>query len=123
MFRTSDIILIAVMLSAAAFTYKTKHDAEAVRSDIRRLEAQIQLEKDAIDILKADWSLFTQPGRLAALAEAYRDELGLEALDPKQIAQTEALRQIPFRSEAMVAEQGAEGGDAPDPTVTGGVRP
>ena len=28
MFRTSDIVLIAVMVSAAAFTYKTKHEAE-----------------------------------------------------------------------------------------------
>ena len=27
-FRTSDIVLIAVMVSAAAFTYKTKHEAE-----------------------------------------------------------------------------------------------
>ena len=61
MFRTIDIILIAVMVSAAALTYKTKHDAEKQISPVRKIEAQIRYEEDTIDLLKADWSLLTQP--------------------------------------------------------------
>ena len=61
MFRTSDIVLIAVMVAAAAFTYKTKHEAEKWLTENQRLEQQIRFEEDSIDVLKADWSLLTQP--------------------------------------------------------------
>ena len=68
-FRTSDIVLIAVMVSAAAFTYKIKHEAEDQLAAVRKIEAQIRFEEDTIDLLKADWSLLTQPSRLQKLAE------------------------------------------------------
>ena len=126
MFRTSDVILIAVMLSAAAFTYKTKHDAQAMMNQIGQLETQIELEKDRIDVLKADWSLLTQPGRLSKLAEAYEEELGLGHVEPKQIVNHAALRQIPFRGESIetiIAESVDMQERVLDPTVTGGVRP
>ena len=35
MFRTLDLLLIAVMVLAAAFTYKTKHDAERQYAELR----------------------------------------------------------------------------------------
>lgn len=119
-FRTTDVVLIAVMLSAAAFTYKTKHDAEAMMRRVSELETGIQLEKDAINVLKADWSLLTQPGRLETLTEIYKDELGLAVLDPRQIAQPHALGAIPLRDDLLVAEDGQA---ASDPVVTGGVHP
>ena len=68
MFRTSDIVLIAVMVSAAAFTYKTKHEAEDQLARCARSRPQIRYEEDTIDLLKADWSLLTQPSRLQKLS-------------------------------------------------------
>ena len=56
MFRTSDIIMLGVIVASAAFTYQTKHEAENRLSDIRKIEAQIRFEEDTIDVLKADWS-------------------------------------------------------------------
>ena len=79
MFRTSDIVLIAVMVSAAAFTYKTKREAEDQLAEVRKIEAQIRYEQDTIDLLKADWSLLTQPSRLQKLAEIYQAELAAAA--------------------------------------------
>lgn len=119
LFRTRDVVMIAVMLSAAAFTYKTKHDAEAMRDRIHSLESQIQAEKDAIDVLKADWSLLTQPGRLQKLTETYQEELGLQLAQPKQIITMQRLREIPFRPapDLMVSD------GVSDPTITGGVEP
>ena len=67
MFRTSDIVLIAVMVSAAAFTYKTKHEAEDQLVEVRKIEAAIRYEQDSTDLLKADWSMLTQPSRLQKL--------------------------------------------------------
>ena len=86
MFRTTDIVLIAVMVTAAAFTYQTKHDAEDELRALRRLESQIRFEEETADLLRADWSLLTQPVRLQTLAEAYKAELNLQPIDARQIA-------------------------------------
>ena len=61
MFRTTDIVLIAVMVAAAGFTYKIKQQAEDQLAAVHKLEAQIRFEEDTIALLKADWSLLTQP--------------------------------------------------------------
>lgn len=127
MFRTSDIILIAVMLSAAAFTYKTKHDAQAMMNRVEELSTQIQLEKDTIDVLKADWSLLTQPGRLQNLVEVYQAELGLQPVEPRQIVDPATLGGLPYRPatvESLIAESARQSADEMrDSLVTGGVRP
>ncbi|WP_173932075.1 hypothetical protein [Chelativorans sp. Marseille-P2723] len=123
MFRTSDIVLIAVMLSAAAFTYKTKHDAQAMMNRVEALATQIQIEKDRIDVLKADWSLLTQPARLQKLAETYEGELGLKPVEPQQITGQAALGGIPMRPptlESLIVESAKEL-IVPDPLMTGGV--
>jgi hypothetical protein len=84
-FRTTDIVLIAVMVSAAAFTYQTKHDAEDELRALRRLESQIRFEEETADLLRADWSLLTQPVRLQTLVAAYQAELNLQPIDARQI--------------------------------------
>ena len=45
MFRTSDMVLIAVIVSAAAFTYQTKHEAEDWLGQVRKLEREISFEE------------------------------------------------------------------------------
>ncbi|EKF43401.1 cell division protein FtsL [Nitratireductor indicus] len=122
MFRTSDIVLITVMLAAAAFTYKTKHDAEAKYDELRKIQTQARLEEDTISILKADWSLLTQPSRLQKLEERYNDELGLKPVNAPQLAEFADLPQRPLTIEGIVTDMAkADGG--PDRTVTGAVKP
>lgn len=122
MFRTSDIVLITVMMAAAAFTYKTKHDAEAKYEELRKIERQAELEEDSIDLLKADWSLLTQPARLQRLAEAYKDELGLQPVEAPQIAEFSDLPEKSLTIEGLVGGM-AEAGGEPDQTTTGAVQP
>lgn len=124
MFRTSDIVLIAVMVSAAAMTYKIKSEAEAQQNQARRIQAQIHTEEDTIDLLKADWSLLTQPARLQKLTDLYKSQLGLELTDPHQIV---TLDQIPRRPPVTIEDltAGQPGGMAAagkDGTITGAVR-
>ena len=71
MLRTFDIILIAAMLVAATVTYKIKYDAEKQIAVINKLKREIRHEEDTIRLLRADWSLLTQPGRLQNLVEVY----------------------------------------------------
>jgi len=86
MLRTLDIILIVFMTVAAAVTYTIKHRAEDKLAEVHKLEAEIRLEKDTIDLLKADWSLLTQPGRLQQLITAYQTELQLVPTESTQLA-------------------------------------
>ena len=120
MFRTSDIIMLAVIVASAAFTYKTKHETENRLSEIRKLEAQIRFEEDTIDVLKADWSLLTQPARLQRLAETYQDQLKLAPVEARQIV---GIEELPMK-QVVIPDLSSErlGGMADsgtDKTVTG----
>ncbi|TIR79934.1 MAG: hypothetical protein E5X21_27670 [Mesorhizobium sp.] len=115
MFRTSDIVLIAVMVSAAALTYKTKREAEDQLAAVQKLQAQIRYEEDTIDLLKADWSLLTQPARLQKLAEIYKSQLGLEP--PMKPLNIEDLSSQPLGG--MADNSGKGPSDGKDPVVTG----
>lgn len=112
MFRTSDIILIAVMVSAAAMTYKIKRDAEVQQTAVYKIQAQIRTEEDQIDLLKADWSLLTQPSRLQRLSDLYKDQLGLQTADARQIVRLDELpEKPPLTIEDIMADNGAPGVD------------
>ena len=123
MFRTSDIVLIAVMVSAAAFTYKTKQEAEDQMRDIRRIEAQIRYEEDTIDLLKADWSLLTQPARLQRLVERYGSQLNLQPVEARQIVGIDELPARPLEIEDLLPTKrlGGMAESGQDKTVTGSV--
>lgn len=122
MFRTIDIVLIAVMVSAAAFTYKTKHDAERQLAEIRQLQNDIRYEQDTIDVLEADWSLLTQPSRLQRLSEIFQSELELQPVEAHQIVEIVDLPAAPLEIEDILSKPlGGMAGGAADGTVTGGI--
>lgn len=124
MFRTSDMVLIAVMVSAAAFTYNTKHKAEDRLAQVRKIEAEIKFEQDSIDLLKADWSLLTQPSRLQKLTDIYQAELKLQPVEASQIGRLEDLPTKPVEIEDLSTQRlggMADNANGKDQTVTGAV--
>jgi len=122
MFRTTDIVLIAVMVSAAAFTYKTKHEAEEQLLAVRKIEQQIRFEEDSIDLLKADWSLLTQPSRLQKLAETYQSELQLQPVEAQQVVGLDDLPTRPVDIQDFSSKRlGGMAQNSTDKVVTGAV--
>ena len=91
MLKTFDLVLIGIMTATAAVTYTIKHRAELKLEEVRRLEAEIKLEKDTIDLLKADWALQSQPNRLERLVNAYNGELQLQPTDSTSLAHAREL--------------------------------
>lgn len=91
MLRTADIIMILMMTAAATVTYSIKHRAELKLEEVRKLESEIRLERDTIDLLKADWALLTQPNRLQRLIDAYQADLQLAPTASTQLAQPSEL--------------------------------
>lgn len=118
MFRTTDMVLIAVMVGAAAVTYKFKHDAQDRLAEIRKVQAQIRYEEDTIELLKADWSLLTQPARLQKLTEIYGSELSLQPLEARQMV---GLADIPLKPPKPAPDSMLADGNNVDKIKTGDV--
>ena len=85
MLRPVDLVMIGLLLGGAAFTFKVKQDSEAAIDRVSELEQAIKAEKDAIDVLQADWSLLTDPKRITRLVEQYSDQLPISAPSPESI--------------------------------------
>ncbi|PDT15070.1 hypothetical protein CO670_19600 [Rhizobium sp. J15] len=113
MLRTFDLVLIGVMTATAAVTYTIKHRAELKLEEVRRLEAEIKLEKDTIDLLKADWALQSQPNRLERLVNAYNAELQLQPTESTALVHAKELPMlksevpVPDVTEAKASAKGA----------------
>ncbi|WP_106795411.1 hypothetical protein [Rhizobium sp. H4] len=113
MLKTFDLVLIGVMTAAAAVTYTIKHRAELKLEEVHRLEAEIKLEKDTIDLLKADWALQSQPNRLERLVNAYNAELQLQPTESTALVHAKELPMlksevpVPDVTEAKASAKGA----------------
>ena len=122
MFRTLDVVMIAVMTAAATVTYSIKHQAENKLEAVRKLDAEIKLEEDTIDLLKADWALLTQPNRLNRLVKVYEGDLKLVPTESTQLAQP---NELPMRTDELPAlepakdEKVAEGAKKPKKKASG----
>ncbi|MHA7968623.1 cell division protein FtsL [Rhizobium sp. CAU 1783] len=124
MLRTIDIVMIGAMAAAAAVTYQIKHHTDNKLEEVRRIEAEIKLEKDTIELLRADWALLTQPNRLERLTKVYAAELKLEPTAPEQLARPVEL---PMPKDQVPKPEVAEGEKSKDPVsdliTTGSVKP
>jgi hypothetical protein len=93
--RILNIVLFIAMIVGAAVTYDMKHKAELAADHNARLAAEIAKEKDSIALLRAEWSLLTQPSRLQTLVDKYADHFKLQPFSPSQIA---TIDDIPVRA-------------------------
>jgi hypothetical protein len=124
MFRRTDIAMIAVMIGVVTYTYSVKNDSKRAAAELARMQRQIDVELNAIDVLNADWNVLTAPGRIQELVEVHNGVLGLEALDTKRVI---ALTDIPMRPEpapdASIDDILARYGDVDADLATGSVVP
>lgn len=130
MIRTTDIALFALMMAAAAGTYKIKAEANQKLAEIKRIEVQIAREEDTIDLLEADWSMLTQPDRLQRLVEAFATQLPLQPIEARQVVSASEIPEkgvglpgedIIGETIAKIAKEKAEKSSEQDDTETGSV--
>ncbi|ODS54768.1 MAG: hypothetical protein ABS40_13295 [Agrobacterium sp. SCN 61-19] len=117
MLRTFDFLMIGAMLAAATVTYQIKHNTDNKAAEVRRLEAEIKLEKDTIDLLKADKALLTQPNRLERLVQAYAAELQLVPTEPSQLARPMELPMLKDQLPLPEGEEGPVSAEAPSDPI------
>ncbi|MEX0851929.1 MAG: hypothetical protein WD036_01395 [Bauldia sp.] len=92
--RVFNVALLSIMIVGAIVTYQMKHQAEMAAAEVARLEAETAEEKNRIALLKAEWSMLTQPGRIQSVVEKYADYFELQPFSPDQIG---TIAEIPLR--------------------------
>lgn len=91
MMRTFNILAIATLIGSATAAYSVKYETILVAEKLKKRESELQREKDAIAVLKAEWEMLNRPARLQALAPL---EPGMQMLSVRQIVRA---RDIPAR--------------------------
>lgn len=96
MMRILNILVIAALVSAAAYVYKTKFESTRQAERLAKLRTEIRKEQDAIAALRAEWSKLNTPARIQELANRH---LKLKPIDPRQF---DTLRNLPERPPDLV---------------------
>ena len=91
MTRYFNIGLLVAMIVTAAAVYDRKYDTELAAERVAQLRQKIEEEKNAIQHLKAEWSLLEQPARIQELVERYHDYLKLDTVAPEQVVSIDDL--------------------------------
>jgi cell division protein FtsL len=110
-FRLVDLIALGLLTALILGVYLAKTIAGRERTEIAKVERQIDMEKSRIRLLQAEVSHLEQPARIERLSEAY---LGLAPVSIKREATADALPEIAGKPVALPA---APVEVTPDPTV------
>lgn len=94
MSRLINVVLLGIMIVAAVLVYDMKHRVETASVDVAKREHDVEREREAIALLKAEWSLLTQPTRLQELIGRYDMYFELLDVGADQIA---TVSDIPMR--------------------------
>jgi cell division protein FtsL len=103
MMRILNMLVIAALVTAAAYVYKIKFDSTRQAERIAKLRMEIRQEQDSIANLRAEWSKLDTPARIQELAK--RHLTSLKAIDPRQF---DALRNLPERPPDLVPPDAAD---------------
>ena len=101
--RIIHLLVIGALVFAAAYVYRIKMASTARTERVLRLHAEIREQRDAIAVLRAEWTKLDAPLRLQGLVERHL------ALKPINANQYDQLKNLPERPPSF-----ARPGD-PDP--------
>jgi hypothetical protein len=122
--RFINTLLVALMVLSAAAVYDMKYEAETASLALSDLEQKIAAERAELSLLKAEWSVLTQPARMTDLVDRYQPILQLQPLTANQIG---TVADVPEKPVVEPGDEGAEGtrsadaDTAVDDDVTGSV--
>jgi cell division protein FtsL len=93
MLRFVNICLVLGLVAIAYVIYQVKYESRALDAEITALGRQIDDERDAIAVLRAEWSLLNRPERIERLAQKY---LKLAPAKPVQLVTVDSVADRDF---------------------------
>ena len=110
MLRFVNVCLVLGLVALAYVIYQVKYETRALDAEIASLDKQIDKERDAIAVLRAEWSLLNRPERIERLAQKH---LKLAPAKPVQIVTLDKVTDRDFDPARLKQETP---GPAPDAT-------
>jgi cell division protein FtsL len=93
MLRFVNVCLVLGLVALAYVIYQVKYEARSLDAEIASLGRQIDEERDAIAVLRAEWSLLNRPERIERLARKY---LRLAPAKPSQLVTLDSVTDRDF---------------------------
>ena len=94
--RIIHLLVIGALVFAAAYVYRIKMESTERTERVLRLRAQIREERDAIAVLRAEWTKLDAPLRLQGLVERHL------TLKPLNATQYDSFKNLPERPPSLV---------------------
>ena len=133
MIRIMHVVAIAALIGSAGYAYSIKYESIVHAEELARLQAQVDREREALAVLRAEWTLLNRPDRVQALADIHLDDI--VATDPRRIVRFSDLPESGERDDGIARKLQALGLSAPTakpgrtaspsvptPTTTGSTR-
>jgi cell division protein FtsL len=98
MWRFLHVAAIAALIGSAAYVYGVKYRAIYASEELVKTRHLIAKEKDAINLLRAEYAHLARPDRVQGLAES---KLSLQALALSQIAAVDELPEAQPRVDSI----------------------
>ncbi len=92
MTRVASILLFLTAAGAALFLFHIKQEVREMEEELSIAQNSILRHREAIQVLRTEWSYLNRPARIAELAERYLD---IQQLTAPQFV---GFEDIPFRS-------------------------
>jgi len=89
--RLIHLFVIGMLVFAAAYVYRIKMESTERTERVLRLRAEIREQREAIAVLRAEWTKLDAPLRLQGLVERHL------ALKPLNATQYDSLKNLPER--------------------------
>ena len=105
MLRFVNICLVLALVALAYVNYQVKYEARGLDEEILSLNKKIEDERDAIALLRAEWSLLNRPERIERLAEKH---LKLGGTQPQQLLTLDTVSDRDFERPPLEAEESAK---------------
>jgi cell division protein FtsL len=109
MLRFINICLVLGLVALACVIYQVKYQARGIDGEIKALNGQIDEERDAIAVLRAEWSLLNRPERIERLAQKH---LKLAPAKPVQIVTLDKVTDRDFDPARLTQDTPAPAPDA-----------
>src|SRR6476646_10326866 len=113
MLRFVNICLVLALVALAYVIYEGKYEARALDEDIGGLRKDIETERDAVAVLRAEWSLLNRPERIERLAEKH---LKLAPARPQQLVTLDTVSDNDFEHARVEAADHEWAGPSGPPT-------
>jgi cell division protein FtsL len=118
MWRLLHVIAIGALVASAVYVYSVKYQTIYASEQIVKTRHLLDKERDAINILRAEYAFLTRPDRLQALADK---QLEMQPLSLHQIVKAADLPEPAARIDSIARKLESLGLPGPTATPTAGV--